>query len=304
MKIKLIMNPASRSGKGRSLWTIWKEKLSSNGIDFEAIVTSGPGDAFEICRTEQGNQTLVAVGGDGTINEVLDGIAQSGNPGLRMGVLYSGTSPDFCRFHGIPTDPEKAVCCLLSRSIKKIDIVQIDYVNEYGGSQTAFFACGCNIGLGAKVADFSNRWRKILGDRLGTGLGVVRAIVQAQPFNVCCDVDGIKKNIPQINNISILKNPHIASGLKLNINLKPDDGRLALVAIHGHSRRKLCKLLPGFYSGEVADSNAISIQACSRVCIRSNTSQKIEFDGDPRGFLPITATILPRSLNLVGASHD
>ncbi len=302
MSIKLIMNPSSRSGKGRQLWPLWEAELRRRDVSFESIITSGPGDAFQLCKNSTGDETLIAAGGDGTINEVLDGIIQSGNPSLRMGVLYAGTSPDFCRFHGIPTDPIAAVQHLLTGSIRHVDAVQIEHADDAGAPHIATFACGCNIGLGAAVADFANRRRRLLGDRLGTGLGVLRALMRTIPIDLDIEIDGEKLHLPQVNNLSILKNPHIASGLKLNVELQPDDGKLVLVAIHGQTRPGLCKLLPGFCSGNAADSEAVLVRECTSVRVCSVAHQAIEFDGDPRGTLPITARILPRALNLIGGT--
>ncbi|MDD3276062.1 MAG: diacylglycerol kinase family protein [Kiritimatiellales bacterium] len=304
MNITLIKNPSSRSGKGRRLWPIWEDELHNRGIVFESVITEQTGDAFQAGKTATGARILVAVGGDGTINEVLDGIIQSNNPDLSLGVLYAGTSPDFCRFHGIPTEPHKAIQCLLSQKPKKVDVIRIHYMKRDGIQHTASFACGCNIGLGASVANFANHWRKRFGDTLGTGWGVVHSIVRTQPVDLLLEIDGVQKQIKQVNNLSILKNPHIASGLKLNVDLQPDDGKMLLVAIHGQTRKGLCALLPAFYSGEAADSTAVFMQSCSTISVHSPAQQAVEFDGDDRGFLPIIAQILPRALQLIGGSHD
>ncbi|MBM4152565.1 MAG: hypothetical protein FJ220_03465 [Kiritimatiellaceae bacterium] len=304
MNMILIKNPSSRSGKGRRLWPVWETELHKRGISFESVITQHQGEAFQISKTTTGSKTIVAVGGDGTINEVLDGIVQSGNPDLSMGVLYAGTSPDFCRFHGIPTEPSKALECLLSQKTKQVDAVRIDYLNTGRISSVATFACGCNIGLGASVANFANRWRKRLGDQLGTGWGVVQAILKAKPVDLWLEIDGVQKTIEQVNNLSILKNPYIASGLKLNVDVKPDDGKMVLVAIHGQTRKSLCSLLPAFYSGKAADSKDVFMQSCFSVRVRAPIQQAVEFDGDDRGFLPLTAQIQPRVLKLIGGFYD
>jgi len=298
------MNPGSRSGRGRKLWAIWESGLRRAGVKYDSVVTQGLGDAFRMSKESRDADTVVAVGGDGTINEVLDGIVQSGNPGLRMGVLYSGTSPDFCRFHGIPTDPHEALHSILNGTTRKVDVVRIEYSDSNSSRRIAHFGCGCNIGLGASVARFANHWRKLLGDGLGTGMGVVRSILLSRPVDLDLEIDGIGHSLAQVNNLSILKNPYIASGLKLNVNLQADDGKLVLVGVQGQSRLGLCALLPGFYSGKASESKAVFIQACSKVMIRSTVSQEIEFDGDPRGGLPAELRTLPRVLNLLGGSHE
>ena len=105
MRPLLIQNPGSRSGRGRSLWEPWTRGLLEAGVPFNTVVTKAPGHARRLAREKVGYDTVVAVGGDGTINEVMDGILTSRRPHRAMGVLYAGTSPDFCRFHGIPTRP-------------------------------------------------------------------------------------------------------------------------------------------------------------------------------------------------------
>ena len=302
MNMKLIMNPGARAGRGRQLWPEWEAGLRQAGIPYEAIVTSGPGDAFRICREARGHQTLVAVGGDGTINEMLDGIMQSGNPDLTLGVLYSGTSPDFCRFHQIPTEPLQALTCLQREIVKKVDVARITYSAPDGRTRIAHFGCGCNIGLGAATAGFANRWRKWLGDSIGTGLGAVLAIIRSNPMQLTLDIDGRTQTLNRANHISILKNPHIASGLKLNVDLQSDDGKLMLAAVHGLTRVGLCRVLPGFYSGNAVNAKGVFMTACSRVSIGSENAQDIEFDGDPRGYLPIEIEIRPRALNLIGGA--
>jgi diacylglycerol kinase family enzyme len=304
VNLKLIMNPGSRSGRGQRLWAIWESGLQRAGIAFDCRVTQAPGDACRISRESGNAETVVAVGGDGTINEVLDGLVQSGRSEVRMGVLYSGTSPDFCRFHGIPTDPVKALRCLIDGKARKVDVARIEYADQGGGMQVAHFGCGCNIGMGAAVARFSNQKRRFMGDALGTGLAVCRAIMFSEPVDLDLEVDGETLSLARVNNLSVLKNPYIASGLRLNVALHPDDGRLMLVAVHGQSRAGLCTLLPGFYSGKAVGSAAVFMKECSRISVRSAKAQEIEFDGDPRGYLPAAIRVLPRALNLIGGHHE
>ena len=247
---------------------------------------------------------MVAVGGDGTINEVLDGAVQSGRPDLRMGVLYSGTSPDFCRFHGIPVNPAAALHALVRAESARVDVARIEYRDRDGAPRTAHFGCGCNIGLGASVARFANRVRRRLGDGLGTGLAVIRALLRTEPVDLELDIDGQALPLPRVNNLSILKNPWIASGLKLDLGLRPDDGKLAVVAVHGKSPLGLCALLPGFYTGKAAASGSVWRRDCARVRVRAAREQEVEFDGDPRGFLPVDIRILPRALTLIGGAHE
>lgn len=300
MKMRLIMNPGSRSGRGRKLWSFWDSSLKARGIDFDCMTTASMGHAVELARDAQDYDVVVAIGGDGTINEVIDGVMQSGRSDLRMGVLYSGTSPDFCRFHGIPVSPSEAVDALIAGRTASVDVARITYTLDDGHKMTSHFGCGSNIGLGAMVARDSNRMRRFTGDMFGTGIALIHAITAMKPMNLDLEVDGISVKLSEVNNLSILKNPYLASGLRLNLDLSVNDGKLVLFAVTGKSRLSLLKVLPGFYSGKAVEGEGVFCRTCSRVSIRCRESREIEFDGDPRGFLPAGIKIISGALNLIG----
>jgi diacylglycerol kinase family enzyme len=304
MNILLIMNPGSCSGRGKRRWENWQHSLKEVGVAHCCMMTEYVGHAFEIACNANDYDTVVAVGGDGTINEVLDGIMQSDSNDIKMGVLYSGTSPDFCRFHGIPTNPDIALQALLSRNTKQVDVVRIVYHEVSGKEQTGHFGCSCNIGMGPAVARYANRWRRYLGDALGTGAAVFRSLLINRRVDFELNIDGKDISLPRTNNLSILKNPHIASGLKLDIDIQPDDGRLFIMGMHSKSRLGLCSLMPRFYTGSAAKSPGVLLQPAHSVTVNAQVKTEIEFDGDPRGYLPAHMTVLPRALNLIGCNYE
>lgn len=303
MKALLIMNPGSRSGKGKQLWPFWESSLKAKGVSFDSTITTRAGHGVELAAQAKDYDTVVAVGGDGTINEVLDGVIQSGRSDLRMGVLYSGTSPDFCKFHTIPISPSNAVETLVTGFSRKVDVGRITFTGVRGARTTAHFGCGVNIGLGASVARVSNRLRRFTGDLLGTCIAVIYSIAATRPADIHITMDGSSHLLAKANNISILKNPFIASGLRLNLDLLADDGKLVLFAVHGKTRFSVLSIVPAFYSGKAASRSDVFIRQCSRLTITAGRKTEIEFDGDPRGFLPAEIESLPAALNLIGAGQ-
>lgn len=301
MNALLIMNPGSRSGKGKRLWSFWESGLRKRGIIFDSVSTDSPGKAFEFTRNAENYSTVIAVGGDGTINEVLDGVIQSGRKDLKMGVLYSGTSPDFCKFHGIPTYPAAALEALTGGRSRMVDAAEIRYHGMNGRRTISHFGCSCNIGLGPEVARVSNNIRKFTGDTLGTCLAMIRAVIFMKPMSLKLKIDGSPVSLTGVNNLTILKNPYIASGLKLNLALSACDGKLAVFTVKGKNRLSLFSIIPGLYSGNAVKRKDIFYQECSSIAVTCNTKAEVEFDGDPRGFLPVEIKILPEVLNLIGA---
>ena len=299
MRLLLIMNPGSRAGTGKRRWRIWEEGLCAAGAKFDRAQTEGIGHAFELARCATDYDAVVAVGGDGTVSEVLDGVMQSGSPELSMGVLYAGTSPDFCRFHDIPIDPEGALRVLLDGLVREVDVARITYHAACGTELVSHFGCNCNIGMGASVARHSNRWRRFAGDAVGTAAALVRTLMAGRRVDLTLEIDGQAHSLTRVNNLTVAKNPHIASGLKLQLDLRPDDGTLCVLGLHGRSRTGLCTLLPRFYSGSIVEDPNVFLKPCRAVAVSSPDAQEIEFDGDPRGFLPAHIEIAPKALNLI-----
>lgn len=297
--MQVIVNPTSRAGRARGRHAFWIRELQRRQIPFTVAESCYAGHAFMLARDAIA-PVVVAVGGDGTINEVMDGALQSPSP-KTMGVLYAGTSPDFCRFHRIPfSDPAAALEVLLQGAERAVDVAQI----TRGQSRPAHFACGCNVGLGSRVAAFANAHRRHLGDLPGTALGLLLATWKHQRFCAHLELDGAPHTFQDVNHILILKNPHIASGLKLNLPLTPDDGTLTVLVLHHLSRGALLRLLPSFYSGRAADNPRIFRHTCQRLTLQTEPRQAVEFDGDPRETTPLEIKLLPRTLRLIcGASH-
>lgn len=299
MKALLILNPGSRAGRGQALWTFWEQGLRHAGVSCRTAMTECPEDALALARDAGDVDTVVAVGGDGTINRVLDGMVQAGRCGTRLGVLYRGTSPDFCRFHGIPTDPEGALATLLAGHTRAVDILRVRYHDGSGQQRAAHVGCGLNVGLGAGIARLANRLRRFVGDRTGTGLAALWQVLTARAAELDIEIDGTALPLRRLTNLSVLKSPLLASGLRVAVDLLPADGRLAVLAVPASGLPRRCRRLAGFYSGAIATAPGILLRPGVRVSMRSSGPQELEFDGDPRGWLPAEVEVLPRAVHLI-----
>lgn len=304
MKALLIMNPGARSGSGRKRWPFWESALRRSGVAFEVVKTAQVGHARALAAAAKGVDTVVAVGGDGTINEVLDGLMARGGDDVAMGVLYSGTSPDFCRFHGIPVEPQSAIDALAEGARVSVDVVRIVYDDAQHVPQTAHFGCGANVGLGASVARLSNRLRRFTGDCPGTCFATLASIVSTRPVTLYVEIDGRGRTLERVRNLTVLKSPFIASGLRLNIDLRPDDGMLAVVAVHGKNPLSVLALLPAFYSGKAIEREDVFMVRGRSVRVTAARDVEVEFDGDPRGWLPVELNLRPKALKLIGGSSE
>jgi len=306
----LVINPGSHHGRGRETAALYRDLLATDApvgpVGLECGYTRTLEDARALARgaLAAGSETIVAVGGDGTINRVVNAMLEPGAERFRarLGILYAGTSPDFCRFHGIPTDPAAAVRVLREGIARPIDACRITHRDAAGRVRVDHFASSANIGLGAGIAGRANRLRPRCGDFLGTLLASVGTIAARGPQRVRLVVDGAELPIAPALNISVGKNPYLASGLKLDADVTPDDGRLFVFALCGIGRAQLLAALPRIYTGSITRDPRFILRRASVVEVTAlEGGLPTEFDGDPAGFCPAEIRVLPGALRLIGA---
>lgn len=272
MRYFLIMNPGSRSGRSQSWFSRLHKGLQERNIEYQYAVTKSLDDAYELsaAANEQGFDVIVAVGGDGTINRVLNGFYQEDGT-LKsqaiLGVIYTGTSPDFCKSYGIPLNKEAALDALYSVNVRSIEVGRIEFSDH-----VKYFVCCANIGLGAMLADLANSGiRRRLGDWSGTFVSLLRTLKRYRPIDIM--VNGRK--LEHLYNLSIGKTYYIASGLKIKNNLNALEKRFYLLPV----QNKILYHLWCLYSGK-----AMPLAYEQEIQIDGNG--RVEFDGDSGGYLP------------------
>ena len=274
-----FLNPLSKHKKGQKKWHV----IADSSFKKQYIT-----DCSKVISDIQNTtaQTVVAVGGDGTINLVLNGALLS-NPKKKLGVLYAGTSPDFCKFHNIPLDEKEALEVIQKEKAQSVDVLHCQEKDLY-------FASSCNIGLGVRVATLSNKIRKYFGDFLGTFIAALYAIIIAKKFSVSLKMDNKEFKLDSVYHLIILKNPFIASGLKLNADIQPDDGFLYTVAI----KKNLIRSLLSLYRGKIPE-NAF-INKGKKVYVSTHPALQLEWDGDAQNITtPVTIECKQKFLELL-----
>jgi YegS/Rv2252/BmrU family lipid kinase len=306
MKIFLILNPGSNSGKSKRKFEEIFKILDNNKFSYEYKITSTLEDAYLFSKeaNEKNFDIIIAVGGDGTINNVLNGFYD--NHGKRISkskfaVIYTGTSPDFCKSYSIPLNLEDAVKLIIKGNSKKISIGKIllfekdnnQYINKkinYNDDylKIKYFACCTNIGIGASISRNANKNRKYLGDFTGTFTSIIKSLISYKSSNYKILLDDTEKNISNTFNISIGKTKYIASGIKINNDLSEKDKRFYFLVVKELNIFNFPKVIFNLYNGKkINTSKQMELLYTNKIYInRSTHNNEIEFDGDPKGFLP------------------
>lgn len=305
--VYLVLNPGSGGGGSAEKFSGIVDTFTANGYKCDTGVTRCLDEAYHLaadaCRNKY--DTIVAVGGDGTINRVMNGMYT--DDGLlrsesRFGVIHTGTSPDFCKSYGIPTTVDGACAMIISGKMKSVPVGMVRFENNVVGSRTAYFCCCANIGLGARLAETANSGiRSIVGDGIGTFLSLLWVLLQYRPIRLSVTIDGVEEVIDKVQNISIGKTTHIASGIKVAHELQDDDSRLYNLAVHHLRQKTLPKCLMALYSGKkIKNSSIFNFSYGSEFRLHAFGKRvTVEFDGDPAGYLPCTITTAPQRLPLI-----
>jgi diacylglycerol kinase family enzyme len=315
MKYFLVLNPGSHAGKSRKMFDRLFALLTASALDFDYQVTRTLDDARRLSKeaNEKGYDAVVAVGGDGTINGVINGFYDSQGKRIskaKFGVIYTGTSPDFCKSYNIPLALEEAVSRLANPRVIPVPIGRIT-LSENRPSDNGdpslygvvrYFACCANIGLGAALARRANGGiRNVLGDFAGTLVSLIVTLAGYQANNFIRIIDGKEEKVERMVNTSVGLTPFIASGIKMGFETAGIKDRFYCMTVRDLKWWQVFPLLKKVYSGKpFADSNYLTISWCREVEFGKNDrNPEVEFDGDPAGFLPCKIEIACENLDLI-----
>jgi diacylglycerol kinase family enzyme len=318
MKYFFIINSQSRNGRGgkknKDLFLLLQEA----GFSFDFAFTQSLDHAYSLSQKANNDHydAVVAVGGDGTINRVLNGFFNGEGrliSSARMGVIHTGTSPDFCKSYGIPQSLERAVHVIAAGKTSLVRVGRIESAASPDApmgkafKRSSFFGCCANIGLGAAVACTANGGiRKFAGDRLGTFLSLIKTLFLYRPFNVSLTVDGSPRTYTRVYNIAAGRTRFIASGIRVRHTLGAFDQKLYIVTVRNLSPFNTISVLSLLYGDKPipAGCSFISLEYGRRIEISCETPVETEYDGDPAGYCPCAISTATDPLELITGESD
>ncbi|MDX1314509.1 MAG: diacylglycerol kinase family protein [Eudoraea sp.] len=322
MKFFLIMNPHSRNGKSRRAFDTIFRMLKEANADFSYKIIDSIEEARYLSSKAnlEGVDTIVAVGGDGTIRAVMSGFFDSEGERIShssLGIIYTGTSPDFCKSYNIPIKTGEAVNVLLEQKTIQIAVGRLACASENNISNNGtslqkgnrnlneYFGCCANIGLGASVARTANKGiRKYLGDFCGTLLSVLLAIARYKANTFSVVKDGKITEIGKMYNMSVGLTRNIASGIKVNNSIRAGEKRFYCMVVRGLNIVNTPRVLINAYSGKKFRNCKVHyLGYLNKIEVLGNhRNPEVELDGDPVGFLPCIIQPAKDLLHLITAN--
>jgi YegS/Rv2252/BmrU family lipid kinase len=304
VKPLLIVNPASANGAtGRNLETISGQVRAALG-DFETHLTRAIGDGSALGRqaVEAGRRLVVAVGGDGTASEVVDGLTCGGYQG-EFGFIPRGSGGDFRRSLGIPSDVPGAARQLMAAGRRQVDLGRIEFTAHDGRRAARHFCNVASCGVSAVVAGNVNTGSKWMGGALSFKLASARALIGWRDQPIRWRVDGGPWVEDEVTALSVCNARYFGGGIMVAPGAELDDGLLDITIWKGFSVIDFMVQQPKLYDGrhvQLANTRVLRGRDVEVEPLR-DARVLLEVDGEQPGMLPARFTVLPRALTLRAA---
>lgn len=288
MSIAVIANPLAGRGRGERTARLAEQILREKNTDFELIFTDGPGHAIELAqRASEKHEIVAALGGDGTIREVLTGVCE--NPTAALGIIPGGTGNDYARGLGIPRQTRPAIEVLLERDIDTLD------VGVYG---SRYFGVLASIGFPVDVIEYVNeRSDSMIKGKVAFLLGVAATLRRLRSFTVDITIDG-KTMTRNIIGLFVMKMPYGGGGMMFTPDAHYNAGQFEVLIIDEISRSDLAVTLPKIYSGGHTNHPAVTILQGREISVQG-MSMPVMLDGDIFPAAPLHTKLSPEKTRVV-----
>jgi diacylglycerol kinase (ATP) len=289
----IIVNPSAGSGRAARLLPWIRERLALRP-DAELHVTNRRGEAEELAAraAAAGSDRLVVVGGDGTVQEVVNGVLSEASRAA-IGIVPVGAGNDLARSLGLPADPAEAWTIAIGRATRRIDAALA--VN--GEGRRRWFASAGGIGFDAQVAAAMATRRGWQSGRAGYLLTTLSELRRFDNRRLRMVLDGEPLERRALL-VAIANGPYYGGGMRIAPDAAPDDGWLDLCVVGDISRLTAIRELPNLYRGTHVRHPAVSIHRARTVEIAGDGTTHAHLDGEPFGSLPLRVEIRPGSLEV------
>jgi YegS/Rv2252/BmrU family lipid kinase len=304
MKTLVVVNPHSANGSTGRSWRRLGAALRDTLGDYEERFTGGAQDATRIARDGllAGAERVIAVGGDGTTNEVVNGFFQAGrliNPGAVLGFMPRGTGGDFRKSLGIGKRLEECLPVLSSGHTRACDVGLATFVGPSGEPVRRYFINITSFGLGGLVDDRVNHSTKAFGGKTSFLLGTLKAMLAYRNKPVRLRVDDTFDEALTINNVAVANGQYFGGGMWVAPHATIDDGLFDVIVLGNMSRLEMLTQGTRIYKGtHLALPKVLELRG-RRVEATSDEEVLIDMDGEQPGRLPIAFEMLPSALRLI-----
>ena len=297
---KVNVNPAAGNGASLCHWPHIKKQLEHLGIVYDVVFTERPGHAIELAREAAAGHYLyiVAVGGDGTINEVVNGLLLAPAHGLSLGVVNTGTGSDFVRSLGIPRDPDRACHHLLSDKRLMVDVGVIEWGNN-GTSKRRYFVNAAGVGFDAEATEARRNLPKFFRGPISYLIGVGGTLFGYRNKPITKKLDEADATLSKSLSVIVANGKYFGGGMKVAPDALLGDQLFDVLTIGDIGKFELMQAFPRVYKGTHITHPKVNVQRAATVNLSSVERLLLQADGEIIGEGAFRFSLLPGALSVI-----
>lgn len=303
-KAFFIVNPVSAGNKTIKEWPDFEKQLKAKGLEFDWTFTEYPEHATSLAREalQQGYEFIVSVGGDGTMNEVVNGFFKDDQPinsEACLAVFSRGTGCDFIRSFGIKKGIDDFINILERNHVELLDIGKVSFCNASRQVKTKLFLNISDAGLGGETTKRVNKTKKHLKGFLAFLLGAMLTIIKYRNKNIHLEIDGEVVREGSSNSEIIANAKYFGGGMYISPKSEANDGLLDIIVIGDFSTLELIANFHLIYKGEHLTHPKVYSYKGKKVKIMSTPDALLEIDGEQPGSTPAEFEIIPKAIRVL-----
>ena len=261
------------------------------------LFSRAPGELTELARQAalDGAELLVVVGGDGSVNEVVNGVA--GRAGVELAVIARGTGWDFARSLSLPHRVDDAIGVALRGRARAIDLGRVVYQPWAGGQAETWFANVASVGMSGAIAQRANDTSKALGGKVSYVWGTFAVFARWSNTEVTVTVDGETRRA-RMHDVVVANGPYFGGGMKITPDAELADGAFDVLLIGNLTKRDLLVTLPKTFRGRHLPHPKAELLRGTTVTVEAAEPLPIQLDGEQPGTTPARFELVPQALRV------
>ena len=272
-------------------------RAATRGLEGDTLFSQGPGHLGELAGSaaDGGAKLLVVVGGDGSVNEVANGIA--GREDVEIAMIPRGTGWDFARTYKIPHKLDGAVDVALTGRPRAIDLGRASYRAWDGSEASTYFANVASAGMSGAIAQRANDTTKALGGKVSYLWATFAVFARWQNSELRLTVDE-ESRVGRMHDVVVANGRTFGGGMIICPEAEPDDGLFDVLTIGDLTKRDLLVTLPKTYRGRHLPHPKAELLRGKVVTIEADAPLPVELDGEQPGNTPGRFEVVPRALRV------
>jgi YegS/Rv2252/BmrU family lipid kinase len=297
--VVFLVNPAAGNGSAGQRWAELAMLAADAGLRGDALLSEAPGHIGELALQAVlgGAQRLIVIGGDGTVNEAVNGVLAAGSTTVELAVVPRGTGDDFARSLGIPTRPEEALRIAAAGSLRTIDAGRASYQDWNGSPSERYFVNFAGAGISGAVARRGAATSRRMGAKPAYLWATVAVFLRWKSVPMEVELDDSTRSAV-LYEVLVANGPYTAGGMRIAPDAVPDDGQFDTVLIGDFTKAEFAVTFPKIYRGTHVGHAKVEVVRARTVGVSAAEPLPVVLDGEQPGTTPARFEVLPGALRL------